>query len=177
MDATLTNQLSIAGLALDILGALFLAKGFMFKTRTAIIMESGSYWDFNKHLRDSLILQRAEAIIGGTALTTGFFLQALPYLPKIETHFLIIVFFSLPLSGWFFQKVSQRIAKVTIVAVDASHLLRRIEEYEQHNPGVVPPQLANWGQQAGVPRISGETDFEFLARIKQRLADTHGFAI
>ena len=64
-----------AGLALDIVGALFLAKGFMLKNPQAAYYESLMIAGGNGHVLKSSLLQRAEAQVGAGLLVLGFLFQ------------------------------------------------------------------------------------------------------
>ena len=64
-----------AGLALDIAGAVVLAKGFMLKESQAAYYEGLMVLGGNNHLLKSAILQRAEAQVGASLLIAGFLLQ------------------------------------------------------------------------------------------------------
>jgi hypothetical protein len=63
------------GLALDLVGAVVLAKGFMFKNPQAAHFESLTIVGSNPFLLKSSILQRGEACAGAGLLVAGFLLQ------------------------------------------------------------------------------------------------------
>lgn len=73
----LTQLIISIGLALDIIGAVFLAKGFMAKKIQRIIDESRTYFGGNRWLKDSLLQQKLEAQIGLVFLFSGFLCQAI----------------------------------------------------------------------------------------------------
>jgi hypothetical protein len=77
-----SDEIAAFGLALDIAGAILLAKGFMLKRIDAIVRESGSYYGYNAHLRNSLVEQTVEARFGIVFLVSGFFCQAAPYMVR-----------------------------------------------------------------------------------------------
>lgn len=64
-----------AGLALDLVGAVVLGKGFMFKNPQASYFESLMIFDGNPHILKSSLVQRAEAQIGAGLLVLGFLFQ------------------------------------------------------------------------------------------------------
>ena len=64
-----------AGLALDLVGAVVLAKGFMFKNPQVAHYESLAIVGSNPFLLKSSILQRGEACVGAALLVVGFLLQ------------------------------------------------------------------------------------------------------
>src|SRR3990172_4203889 len=64
-----------AGLALDIVGAVILAKGFILKIPQSAYYEALMIFGSNSHLLKSSILQRAEAQVGASLLVLGFLLQ------------------------------------------------------------------------------------------------------
>ncbi len=64
-----------AGLALDLVGAVLLAKGFMFKNPQASYFESLMIYGRNPHVLKSSLVQRAEAQIGAALLVLGFLFQ------------------------------------------------------------------------------------------------------
>ncbi|OFW09456.1 MAG: hypothetical protein A3G20_06995 [Acidobacteria bacterium RIFCSPLOWO2_12_FULL_59_11] len=63
------------GLSLDLVGAVVLAKGFMFKNPQAAHYESLTIVGSNPFLLKSSMLQRGEAFVGGALLVLGFLLQ------------------------------------------------------------------------------------------------------
>jgi len=64
-----------AGLALDIVGAVVLAKGFMLKNPQVAYYEGLMIVGVNSHLLQTSLLQRAEAQVGAGLLVLGFALQ------------------------------------------------------------------------------------------------------
>ena len=64
-----------SGLALDVVGAMVLAKGFMLKDPQAAYYEGLMIFGSNPHLLKSALLQRAEARVGAGFLIIGFLLQ------------------------------------------------------------------------------------------------------
>ena len=64
-----------AGLALDIVGAVVLAKGFMLKNPQEAYYEALMIAGGNSHLLKSSLLQRAEAQVGAGLLVSGFLFQ------------------------------------------------------------------------------------------------------
>ncbi len=63
------------GLALDLVGAVVLAKGFMFKNPEAAHYESLTIVRGNPFVLKSSMLQRGEACVGAALLVLGFLLQ------------------------------------------------------------------------------------------------------
>jgi hypothetical protein len=68
-------DLIFVGLALDIMGAIILAKGVMFKGVREAYFESRTVFGGNSHLLKSALLQRAEAKLGAVLLVSGFAFQ------------------------------------------------------------------------------------------------------
>lgn len=68
-------DLIFGGLALDLVGAVVLAKGFMFKNPQAAHYESLSIVGSNPFVLRSSLLQRGEACVGAVLLVVGFLLQ------------------------------------------------------------------------------------------------------
>jgi hypothetical protein len=68
-------DLILTGLAIDVTGAVVLAKGFMMKHPQAAYYEGLMILGGNNHLLKSAILQRAEAWVGGGLLIAGFVMQ------------------------------------------------------------------------------------------------------
>jgi len=64
-----------AGLALDVAGAVVLAKGFMLKRWEDARVESLTISGSNSHYIRSALLQRSEAVVGGCLLAFGYGLQ------------------------------------------------------------------------------------------------------
>lgn len=171
------DQLSMLGLMLDIVGALFLAKGFMAKKIREIAEESATYLDHNSALRSSLIYQKIEAWSGGILLALGFSCQAIPYMSRIEKWFTI----GLVLIGvilWFLCRfISKRIGGYTIAKLDRTELLAHIEEIEAKYPDQIEKRLAEWSQRAGVMKIEGESNLVFAIRLKKQLKDKSVYKI
>lgn len=74
-----SGSLSQAGLVLDIIGAYFLAQGFIQKRPEDVVKETSSYWGGNPFLLRSVISQRIEARVGFIFLLFGFMGQFLSY--------------------------------------------------------------------------------------------------
>jgi hypothetical protein len=72
-----TTDVTLAGLALDISGAVLLARGFMMKALPEMFYESRTFFDGNVYLLRSGLLQRSEAWGGAVLLMLGFVLQIL----------------------------------------------------------------------------------------------------
>ena len=90
----------IIGLILDILGAFYLAKGFMFKKLAEIVAEAfgndypGLPGGMSENIAVSLYRQRVEAIIGSLFLFFGFLLQGVGVaLPNIKIPLCISILF------------------------------------------------------------------------------------
>jgi hypothetical protein len=168
-----TDTLSMIGLVLDIFGALFLAKAFMFKKAQAILRESGTYWDSNDVLRDSLVNQRIEAWIGGLFLTSGFVLQCTPYFLRVESKppFLAALIISFLVLWFTFDLFVRELAKRTIAKLERTQAWTAIEEFEQRNPGQVFGELTLWGKRVGQPRMNEESDPDYQARLKSYLSE------
>ena len=71
------TDVTLAGLALDISGAVLLARGFMMKALPEMFYESRTFSDGNVYLLRSGLLQRSEAWGGAILLMVGFLLQIL----------------------------------------------------------------------------------------------------
>ena len=66
-----------AGLAVDFFGALVLIGGV--KSKKVIKEISGTYWNENPWLMNSLLIERRNTIIGLVALISGFALQIISF--------------------------------------------------------------------------------------------------
>lgn len=73
----INHFLSLIGLLLDIIGAFFLAKSFIFKKIEAIKKEGSTTYKSNPHFIKSMIFQRIEAKCGFVYLFLGFSGQCL----------------------------------------------------------------------------------------------------
>ena len=80
---TYGNLIGIVGLMLDILGAIFLARGTLIKTNDQIKLECGTYYGFNGKLELSMLSQRMEGRFGILFLLSGFFSQSIVYLTSL----------------------------------------------------------------------------------------------
>lgn len=178
-NAMLINAdlISFAGLVLDIFGALFLAKGFMAKRIVSIIGESTSRYGWNQSLRDSLVHQRVEAWIGGSALAVGFLLQSLPYILRIPKRQVVVFAFVLGfILLWIATTVvSKRISRKILSKIASTLLLNEIEKFESRSPGQVYGDLGQWAKRTGLAKTSSESDLEFQSRLKQHLKDQPRF--
>ncbi len=72
----LDSFINAIGLAFDILGAWYLAKGLIKKSYSSMTNESGTYYDKNIFLHISSIVQKYESILGFSYMFIGFGLQA-----------------------------------------------------------------------------------------------------
>lgn len=72
---TLSIFLSIFGVSIGFLSALFFALGTLRLRAKDIVGIAGTYFDFNQHLADSIASQRAEYIAGALLLLASFALQ------------------------------------------------------------------------------------------------------
>lgn len=71
------TDVTLLGLALDISGAVLLARGFMIKALPEMFYESRTFFDGNVYLLRSGLLQRSEAWGGAILLMLGFMFQIL----------------------------------------------------------------------------------------------------
>jgi hypothetical protein len=69
------NWVSVAGLLVDILGAVTLVRAIILNPNRRIVEVSGAWWDCNPFLAASLIEQKIESIAGAFVLAGGFILQ------------------------------------------------------------------------------------------------------
>ena len=69
--------LTLCAAAIGALSAIFFCIGNAFNSIAKIIVQSGTYWDFNEPLARSLAAQRAQYVIGGLLLLVAFALQVL----------------------------------------------------------------------------------------------------
>ena len=79
---SLTSVIFVFGLTIDIMGAYYLAQGFITKDLDSLVFEGTSGYGSPPNLRyiRSALLQKAEAWIGFSCLTFGFALQMVDYL-------------------------------------------------------------------------------------------------
>jgi hypothetical protein len=68
-------HLSSVGLLYDGAGVVALGFAFFLKTTKAMMVESGTYYDGNDALLESLIQQRTDGVAGTLLLMVGFLLQ------------------------------------------------------------------------------------------------------
>ena len=69
--------LTLAASTVGVLSAVFFCIGSAFNSTAKIIVQSGTYWDFNESLVRSLAAQRAQYVVGGLLLLAAFALQVL----------------------------------------------------------------------------------------------------
>ena len=77
--------LTLAASAVGVLSAVFFCIGNAFNSTAKIIVQSGTYWDFNESLVRSLAAQRAQYVVGGLLLLAAFVLQVLAALVSSAT--------------------------------------------------------------------------------------------
>jgi hypothetical protein len=73
-------QLTPIGLIYDVFGVIYLGIAFFFKSKEAIIQESGTYWDSNPHMLHGLTSSKFDGLLGSLLLLIGFIFQMLGYL-------------------------------------------------------------------------------------------------
>jgi len=69
------SNLTIIGLAYDIIGVIFLAIGVFWKSAKDIREEAGTYFNANPHLLKSLVKSQVDTITGLVFLVGGFSLK------------------------------------------------------------------------------------------------------
>lgn len=161
------NVLSEIGLALDIFGAVFIAKGLMTKDLSQMLKEAGSYFGYNPHLRDSLIRQRTEVRIGVIFLTAGFVFQLLPYLKARQLETILFMAIMLGFLWFFLSWVAERISRIQIAKQNLVELNK--EFLTPKNPESMAATLLAWGRLMQIQRHEGETDNDLLVRMRQTL--------
>lgn len=165
------NQLIITiGLFLDILGAIFLAKGFMAKKIQRIINESLTYVGRNKWFRDSLVQQKIEAWIGLIFLFLGFMLQAIgnfissPKRINISTFVILLsIIFILILLFFILLKLIKYLTNRSIIEIEAIYYKDKLDTYKTGS-------LNYCGECLNILREKNEGDDEYKKRIKKRIS-------
>jgi hypothetical protein len=71
------SAVTVGGLLLDIVGAVVLAFGFIFRKPSKAVAEATPMWDYNVSLDASLAAQTADAQVGAALLVLGFAVQML----------------------------------------------------------------------------------------------------
>lgn len=79
MNLSTLIHFTACGLVFDAIGVLLLGFAFFFKSKEAISLESGTYWDRNPHLLKSLLASKFDGILGTFYLFIGFVFQVLGY--------------------------------------------------------------------------------------------------
>ncbi len=140
----------------------------MAKRVNQIVKESGTYFDSNLHLRDSLIKQQVEAWIGGLFLTIGFICQIMAYADRSGSiyEFYMIFIFMVPILFLFwnlFSAVATLISNQKIAKFNRTQIYNSIDNHGKET--ISGPQLSSWGQLLGIQRIPSETDSDYFDRI------------
>lgn len=165
------------GLVMDVAGAVILAKGFMFKSPQVAYFEALMIAGSNPHFFKSALLQRVEAQIGAAFLVIGFLLQIWGNL-----HGGIAA----SEAGWIdsVEKVLLVAAVTAAAAAMALYFVSRRARQEFYrlffrsykpNQNLAPPDNdATWYDRLSMildlKRRSGESDNQFLERVRQRYA-------
>ena len=172
MSDELISWLAMAGLASDILGGLFLAKGFMVKSLKTIRKEGGTYFGSNLFLRDSFIKQRAEAWVGGGFLALGFLLQFLSYALRIPYGLRDLLMTLVVLAALFVLLLTliRCVSHNIIKKLNFTELEREILKCEKSYQSQIHHNLKGWGEELNLQQLGGESDSDFLGRIKAALA-------
>ena len=165
------------GLALDVVGAVVLAKGFMLKNHMDIFFESLTIVNGNDHLAKSTFIQRSEAKVGAVFLVLGFLCQIWGNLHGgiAATE-----------PGWIdsipkMLCAGAGVAGIGALAVSAAHRRARARFYRLlfHDYSLEKPLsnhptdrtwLSRWSRLIDVRRKRNETEDAFLERLQQRHA-------
>ncbi len=163
------NQLIITiGLALDIFGAIFLAKAFMAKKIQRIISESTTFFGRNKWFKDSLIQQKIEARFGVIFLLSGFIYQAIGNLVSstIRIHISPFIFSSMVIILVILFLTSSKsikyLTKRTIFKTEAIYHKDELDKYKTES-------LDNCGECLRILREKDENDNDYKRRIKEKI--------
>lgn len=162
----LSNLIIEIGLVFDIVGAFFLAKGFIAKKIQSIINESGTHFDRNKAFQDSLIIQKFEAIAGMIFLLVGFSFQLvgnfLFCLIKLSMTVIILLLF-IP---FFLGLLSSRIIKhKSIKSVLKIEAILHKDELANYNA----KSLDVCGDCLKISRDANESDDKYKERIRNKI--------
>jgi len=163
------DEIAALGLALDIVGAILLAKGFMLKGVRGTIRESGSYYGYNSHLRNSLIEQTVEARFGMAFLASGFSCQAAPYMVRMcsgRIAALWAIAITLGVGAWLAAIV---LSRRMIRKLNRTVALKEISEKESNHYTLSEKELQRLEKLSDVQRLPGEKTDETLSRMKQVL--------
>ena len=164
------------GLLLDLLGAIALAKSFVFKRLSQISLESKAVWNRSPTTAYNLVVQKVEAIMGGTLLAAGFAMQIIgnsgPSRPaEVLVHWPLLVISTLAAIGLYLLilgVVVRRVSNYVFVVLleDWSQLLSRDEEhFFQHRSYLILEKKCSMGTRTNEP-------FEtYVVRLKEFLAD------
>lgn len=163
-----TDDIAAFGLALDIVGAIFLAKGFVLKRIGAIVRESGSYYGYNSHLRNSLVEQTIEAQIGMGFLVAGFVAQSAPYISRLAPYKLLLLGWLAIALGAASALGSRFLSRRRIDKLNRSQALKDIAE-KPGNRELSEPELQRLVRLSQIQRLPGETVEQTVSRMKQIL--------
>ncbi len=165
----LSQIIIISGLALDIIGAIFLAKGFMAKKIQEIINETATFLGRNKHFQDSLIKQKIEAIIGASFLLLGFLFQVAGNLFPINKKICIstLILFVILAAGsitlfFILLKFTSFFTKKKILKIEAIYHKDKISKYEGRS-------LKLCGEYLEVERTQNENEEDYKKKIKNKI--------
>ena len=75
MQLTFIQNFQVIGLVYDAVGILILGVPAFFRAVPEIKAQSGTYWNYNKALAESLSMARVDLTTGSVALIVGFILQ------------------------------------------------------------------------------------------------------
>lgn len=157
--------LAIVGLYLDVLGAFFLAKGFLIKSIKEITKESGTFYGHNSFLSNSLIRQKWDVIFGFSLIGMGFLFQLAYYL--ISTHLIIFLLTLLivVLLGIIVEKIIKIITMNNIEKKENTILDIEVEKIKPTDT----KSLEHWGAVLKLSRNENESNEEYHNRMKAYL--------
>lgn len=160
----LTILISVFGLAVDIIGAYFLAKSFIRKQPEAMVGELTVYPGLNPYFFKSMLYQKVEAIAGFYLLFIGFLGQICGYLIQsdlvLHDYVLVLVFLAalilFLMLSWLIAEVSKWYSR-KIIKCRCLENIKDIRDNEK--------LLIHWGKLLDIGRKKSESEKDYAKRV------------
>ena len=170
LDSGLVGDL---GLALDIMGAFFLAQSFVVKQLEEVVRETGSYYGANPFALRSACYSRVEARVGLFFLALGFTGQFVAdtraFQPGPGSYWWTVILGGTALLGatWALTRARCRALSRRLVSVQAYQGILQVLDMRFGSYPDVELRPQHWGTALDCDRLVGEDDYAYFIRLKR----------
>lgn len=179
MEPTIYDWLRMGGLLLEVVGAFFLAKGAMVKSIRDIIRDTSTWYGATEGARNHEIREQVNSWLGAITLLLGLATQFMSDAIRFTGPFALIggSFASVVLLCFLMSYIASRISLRRMEKGHLGLVFQEILDAEKAVPRVIDAgKIDYWGAKAGLPRHHGESDEDYLARLKGRIHHFKRFA-